>query len=71
MLLVLVMYYFAKLMFKNRIYAVFAGLLIVFDNFHLVQSRIGTSDSELILFMVLSSLFMYKYLLLNKKMIFI
>ena len=67
MLLVLVMYYFAKLMFKNRIYAVFAGLLIVFDNFHLVQSRIGTSDSELILFMVLSSLFMYKYLLLNKK----
>lgn len=67
MLLVLVMYYFAKLMFKDRIYAIFTSLLIVFDNFHLVQSRIGTSDSVLILFMVLSSLFMYKYLLLNKK----
>lgn len=67
MLLVLSMYYFAKLLFKKRIYAIFVGLLITFENFHLVQSRIGTSDSELILFMVLSSLFMYKYLLLNKK----
>lgn len=65
MLLVLVIYYFAKLMFKNRLYAIFAGLLITFENFHLVQSRIGTSDSVLILFMVLSSLYMYKYICLK------
>lgn len=67
MLLVLTIYYFAKLIFKNRLYATFAGLLITFENFHLVQSRIGTTDSMLILFMVLSSLFMYKYICLDEK----
>lgn len=67
MLLVLTIYYFAKLIFKNRLYATFAGLLITFENFHLVQSRIGTTDSMLILFMVLSSLFMYKYICLDEE----
>ncbi len=60
------LYVFAKTMFKNRKYAFLAGMLITFDTFHLAQGRLGTVDSFLVLFMILSGLFMYKYLLLDK-----
>jgi dolichyl-phosphate-mannose-protein mannosyltransferase len=65
-LMVLVMYIFGKTMFKDSKYALLAGLLMMFDNFHFAQTRMGTVDSFLVLFIMLSALFMLKYLLLEK-----
>lgn len=65
-LMIPVIYAFAKTIFKNRKYAVFAATLMTFDNFHFAQTRLGTVDSFLVLFIMISALFMYKYLLLDK-----
>ncbi len=65
-LMIPVLYCLAKTMFKNRKYAVLAGILMAFDTFHFAQTRLGTVDSFLVLFIMLSALFMYKYLLLDK-----
>ena len=65
-LMIPVLYIFAKNMFKNRKYALLAGSLMMFDTFHFAQTRMGTVDSFLVLFMMISALFMYKYLLLDK-----
>jgi len=65
-LMIPVIYAFAKTMFKNRKYAFVAAILMTFDTFHFTQTRLGTVDSFLVLFMMISALFMYKYLLLDK-----
>lgn len=65
-LMIAVMYYFAKVIFKSRKFAFVAAALMSFDNFHFAQTRLGTVDSFLVLFMMVSALFMYKYLLLDK-----
>lgn len=65
-LMIPVLYIFAKTMFKNRKYALLAGSLMMFDTFHFAHTRMGTVDSFLVLFMMASALFMYKYLLLDK-----
>ncbi len=65
-LMIAVMYVFAKELFKKRKYAIFASLLMAFDTFHFAQTRMGTVDSHLILFILLSSYFMVKYTKSNK-----
>ena len=55
------MYIFAKMMFKKTRYGVLAALLMALDGMHFVQTRIGTTDSYLVLFIILEYLFMYKY----------
>ena len=60
-LMIIVMYLFAKDMFKKRKYSVFAALLMTFDTFHFAQTRLGTIDSFLVLFIMLSFFFMFKY----------
>lgn len=65
-LMIPVIYSFAKTIFKNRKYAFLAAMLMTFDTFHFAQTRMGTADSFLVLFMMLSAMFMYKYLLLDK-----
>ena len=65
-LMLAVMYIFAKELFKKRKYAIFASLLMVFDTFHFAQTRMGTVDSHLILFILLASYFMVKYTKNNK-----
>lgn len=66
-LMIPVMYIFGKTIFKKRKYALLAGAMMMFDNFHFAHTRIGTVDSFLVLFGILSALFMYKYLILSKK----
>ena len=66
-LMIPVMYAFGKCIFKDRRYGFLAAILMMFDNFHFAQTRMGTVDSFLVLFMILSALFMYKYLVLAKK----
>lgn len=65
-LMLIVMYVFAKELFKKRKYAIFATLLMAFDTFHFAQTRMGTVDSHLILFITLASYFMAKYTKNNK-----
>lgn len=65
-LMIAVMYVFAKELFKKRKYAIFASLLMAFDTFHFAQTRMGTVDSHLILFILLASFFMVKYTQNNK-----
>ena len=67
-LMILVMYLFGKELFKKRGYAIFSSLLLMFDTFHFTQTRIGTVDSHLVLFIMLSILFMIKFI--NKDKIF-
>lgn len=67
-LMIIIMYLFGKELFKKRKYSIFASLLMFFDTFHFVQTRMGTVDSHLVLFMMISALGMIKYCN-NKKMI--
>ncbi len=66
-LMVPVLYIFAKRIFKKTKWASLAGILMTFDSFRYTQSRLGTVDTILVLFIMLSALFMYQYLLLDKK----
>lgn len=66
-LLIVVMYLFGKALFKNRGYALLTALFMTFDNFHFAQSRIGTMDIHLVLFILLSYYFMYLYMDLPKE----
>lgn len=65
-LMIIVMYLFGKEIFKTRKYAILSSLLMFFDTFHFVQTRMGTVDSHLVLFIMLSVLFMIKYCNSNK-----
>ncbi len=62
-----VMYILAKRIFKNRKWALLAGLIMMFDNFHFVHTRIALIDGFQVLFILLSVLFMKEYLDLGKK----
>ncbi len=62
MLLLLVMYVFAKRIFGSTRYAALGMILFAAEGMHFVQTRIGTVDSFLVLFMFLAFLFMYQYI---------
>lgn len=66
-LLVLVMYIFGKALFKNRGYALLASLFMVFDGFHFAMSRLGTVDTFLVLTILTSYYFMWRYFELSRK----
>lgn len=61
-LMVFVMYLFGKKLFKKRIYATTSALLMAFDTFHFAQTRMGTVDSFLVLFIMLAFYFMYNFI---------
>lgn len=65
--MIAVMYIFAKKLFKKRKWAVIAALLMAFDTFHFAQSRMGTIDTELVLFSLFSVLFMFQYIQTTNK----
>jgi predicted membrane-bound dolichyl-phosphate-mannose-protein mannosyltransferase len=59
--MVIVMYLFARQFFKSTKYAALTTLLFTFDFMHFVQTRIATIDVFVVLFIMLSYYFMYKY----------
>lgn len=61
------MYILAKMLFKKTICGVTAALIMAFDGMHFVQTRIGTVDSFLVMFIILEYIFMYKYILSKDK----
>ena len=66
LLMIPVIYTLAKRIFKNRKWAILAGLLMMFDNFHFAHTRMATVDGFLVLFVLLSTLFMKDYVDLEK-----
>ena len=65
-LLIPIMYILAKRIFKNRKWALLAGLIMMFDCFHFVHTRIALVDGFQVTFILLSVLFMKEYFDLNK-----
>ena len=65
--MLIVIYIFAKRLFGASRYGFVASLLLAVDGMHFVQTRIGTVDSYLVLFMLLSYLFMYQYIQCDTK----
>ena len=65
-LMILVIYLIAKILFKEEKYALFVAAILALDGMHFVQTRIGTVDSFLVLFCLTSFLFFLKYLKLPK-----
>lgn len=66
-LMIPAIYVFAKMMFKESKYAVLAAIIMAADGMHFVQSRLGTADGFLVLFIILEYLFMYKYIISEDK----
>lgn len=62
-----VIYALGKRLFKNRKWALLAGILMAFDNFHFAHTRMGTVDSFLVLFILLAALFMKDFIDLDKE----
>jgi len=60
--MLIVIYILAKRMFSDARYAVLASVLLAADTMHFVQTRIATVDSFLVLFIMLSYLFIYQYI---------
>lgn len=60
--MIFIMYLFGKQLFKTRKWAILSSLLMFFDTFHFAQTRMGTVDSFLVLFIMLSLYFMYRYI---------
>lgn len=60
-LMVPLMYIFGKWVFGKTFLAFGAAFLMMFDFMHFVQTRIGTVDGFLVLFIIVSYMFMYKY----------
>ncbi len=72
-IMIYVMYLFGKLLFQTRKWSIVAALLMFLDTFHFTQTRIGTVDSFLVLFIMLALYSMYRYVLIadNKKTLFL
>lgn len=62
LMMLIVIFIFAKKMFKRTNYALLAMITFAADGMHFVQTRIGTVDSYLVLFIMLAYLFMYQYM---------
>ena len=61
-LLIPTMYILAKRIFKERKWAVLAGMLMMFDNFRYAHTRMASVDGFLVLFILLAVLFMKQYI---------
>lgn len=59
------MYYFGLSLFKKREYALITALLFTFDFMHFTQTRIATIDTFALFFILLSYLFLFKFMQSN------
>ena len=64
-LMIPIIYLISKTLFKRERYALFAAAIMALDGMHFLQTRIGTVDSFLVLFSLISFLFFLKYLFIN------
>ena len=66
-LMIPIIYMLGKRLFKKTKYALFPALLLTLDTFHYAHTRLATIDSFLVLFIMISILFMLDYLSYNKE----
>ena len=66
-LMIIVMYFLGAYFFKKRGYAILTSLALAIDTFHFAHTRMGTIDSHLVLFILMSFAFMLIYINNNKK----
>lgn len=64
-LMIPLMYLFAKRLFGKSEYAFFASFLFTFDFMHFVQTRIATIDVYAVFFIIAMYAFMYRYYMTN------
>lgn len=67
-LIIIATYFLAKEIFHKASFARVAAILISLSGLHFVQTRVGTVDSYLCLFTILSFLFMMKFVNSDKKL---
>ena len=60
-LMIPVMYALGKKLFRNHYFAMIGAMLLAFECMHFVQTRLGTVDSYLVLFIMLTFYFMACY----------
>ena len=61
-LIIIAVYYLALELFEKKYYANIAIILISLSSLHFIQTRVGTVDSHLCLFTILSYLFMFRFI---------
>ena len=66
-IMILMMYLFGRELFHKRKYAILSSLILAFDTFHFAQTRIGTVDSHLVLFLMISVYFMIQFTKKNER----
>lgn len=64
-LMIIVMYFIGKTLFKKEKYGLIAATIMALDGMHFAQTRIATVDSFLVLFCLLSFLFMIRYIYMD------
>ena len=65
-LMILIFYYFAFLLFKEKLYAFGAAFLMTYGFMHIAQARMAHIDTFSVLFVLLSYLFLYRFILSEK-----
>jgi len=61
-LMVPLLYAFARLLFKSNNWGLFAATLFTFDFMHFAQTRLATIDSYVVLFIIAMYFFMYRFI---------
>lgn len=64
-LMIAVLYVFSKRIFKRTKYALLPPMFLLLDGFHFAHTRMASIDAFLVLFLLLSFLFMYEYFCLH------
>ncbi|RUM73033.1 MAG: hypothetical protein DSZ09_00455 [Sulfurovum sp.] len=62
-LLILVAFFFAKDLFKKRLFALTAGVLMTYSFMHYTQARLAHIDTFGVLFILTSYLFLYRFII--------
>jgi len=62
-LMILIVYYLAKLIFRNYIYAIASATLITYSFMHMAQARISIIDTFGTSFVLISYYFLYRFIL--------
>jgi len=65
-LMIFIFYYFALLLFKDKLYALGAGFLMTYGFMHIAQARMAHIDTFSVLFVLLSYMFLYRFITKQK-----
>ena len=61
-LMIFIFYYFALLLFKDKLYALGAGFLMTYGFMHIAQARMAHIDTFSVFFVLLSYIFLYRFI---------